>query len=71
MLYGFQWLSQGLVLVEYRSHNLYISGSECRYLRIYWKPYLSPNPLLMYSANVKDTENADRWLAALSFFIVH
>ena len=35
------------------------------------KEILSPNPLLMYSANVKDSENADRWLAALSFSIVH
>ena len=35
-----------------------------------WKAF-SPNPLLMYSANVKDSENADRWLAAVSFFIVH
>ena len=32
---------------------------------------LSPNPLLMYSANVKDSENADRWLAALSSSVVH
>ena len=31
-----------------------------------WTYFLSPNPLLMYSANVKDSENADRWLAALS-----
>ena len=30
----------------------------------------SLNPLLMYSASVKDSENADRWLAALSS-IVH
>ena len=33
--------------------------------------YLSLNPLLMYSDNVKDSENADRWLAALSSSIVH
>ena len=32
---------------------------------------LSPNSLLMYTANVKDSENADRWLAALSSSIVH
>ena len=32
---------------------------------------LSPNPLLMYSANVKNSENPDRWLAALSSSIVH
>ena len=31
----------------------------------------SPNPLLMYSASVKDSENADLWLAALSSSIVH
>ena len=31
---------------------------------------LSPNPLLMLSANVKDSENADRWLTALSSAIV-
>ena len=27
---------------------------------------LSPNPLLMNTANVKDSENADRWLTVLS-----
>ena len=27
---------------------------------------LSPNPILMYSDNVKDSENADRWLATLT-----
>ena len=32
---------------------------------------LSPNPLQIYSANIKDSENADRWLAPLSSFIVH
>ena len=32
---------------------------------------LSPNPLLMYSANTKDSQNADRLLADLSFSIVH
>ena len=32
---------------------------------------LSPNPLLMYSAYVKDSEKTDRWLAALSSSIVH
>ena len=37
---------------------------------IFWQ-ILSPNPLLMYSANVKDNENADRWLATLSSSIVH
>ena len=26
---------------------------------------------MMYSANVKDSENADRWLAALFYSIVH
>ena len=31
----------------------------------------SPNPFLMYITNVKDSENADRWLAALSSSIVH
>ena len=34
------------------------------------KIILSPNLILMYSANVKDSENADRWLAILSFSIV-
>ena len=33
--------------------------------------FLSPNPLLMYIANVKDSENTDRWLAALSSAIVN
>ena len=33
--------------------------------------YLSPNPTLMYNAYVKDSENAGRWLAALSSSIVH
>ena len=32
---------------------------------------ISNGPLLMYSANVKDSENDDRWLAALSSSIVH
>ena len=32
---------------------------------------LSPNPILMYSANMEDSENADRWLAAISSSIVH
>ena len=38
----------------------------------YTRPgFLRPNPLLMYSANVKDRENANRWLADLSSSIVH
>ena len=32
---------------------------------------LSPNPLLIYSANMNDDGNADRWLATLSSSIVH
>ena len=32
---------------------------------------LSSNPVLMYSFNVKYSENADRWLAALSSSIAH
>ena len=32
---------------------------------------ISPNPLLMYSANVNDSENDDRWLSVLSSSIVH
>ena len=47
-------------LVE-RSHFYQIGGLRA----------LSPNPLLMYSANMKDSKNSDRWLAALSSSIVH
>ena len=32
---------------------------------------INQNPLLMYSANLKDSKNADRWLAALSTSIAH
>ena len=53
--------------------KMYFSSSNLyNFFRKFWLfGFFSPNPLLMCSANVKDSENADRWLAALSCSIVH
>ena len=51
-----------------------VNNTIVYFKKFFWRTpisKLSPNPLLMYSANVKDSENADRWLAALTSSIIH
>ena len=67
--------------IEWKSHSgRFCTSRSIIYLYAYWvldckkiqkNVFLSPSPLLMYSTNVKDSENADRWLAALFSSIVH
>ena len=48
--------------------DFYKVGMFLTWIRAY---ALSSNRLLIYSDNVKDSENTDRWLAGLSSSIVH
>ena len=65
---GSEWVLKSKIWVGLAQIDSILDGLKQPYLE---RTFPSPNPLLMYIANVKDIENAYRWLAALSSSIVH